>query len=263
MQNLLKTGRWFYAIGIAAIAFHQFFYADFSPLFLPAWPAWVPGVAIFSYLFSILIIALCLGLVFSKKARLIALVLSGIFLVLILFYQLPYEVFADPGNAYLSSWSFALKEMAFAGGALAIADAIPANNDRYSFVPAQVEKLIPFARIFFCITMILFGIEHFLYTQYVIPMVPAWIPWHKFWTYFAGVALICSGLCIILKILPKLTATLLGIMLFLWFILLHIPGAWAHPYTAEGNEVTAAFTALAFSGIAFVIAGSYRVGQRI
>jgi hypothetical protein len=43
-------------------------------------------------------------------------------------------------------------------------------------------------------------------------------------------------------------------MIFLWFVLLHIPRAIADPFTNNGNEVASAFDALAFSGIAFLIA---------
>jgi uncharacterized membrane protein YphA (DoxX/SURF4 family) len=103
--------------------------------------------------------------------------------------------------------------------------------------------------------MILFGIDHFLYADFVSKLVPMWIPGQLFWTYFAGVALIGSGIGIILKIKLKLVATLLGVMIFLWLIMLHIPRAIADPYGDKGNEVTSVFEALGFSGIAFVIAG--------
>ncbi|MDQ6903058.1 MAG: hypothetical protein M3139_08615, partial [Bacteroidota bacterium] len=81
-----------------------------------------------------------------------------------------------------------------------------------------------------------------------------WIPGHVFWTYFAGVALAGAGVCIALKFKLKLIGLLLGIMLFIWFVILHIPRAIADPYVDKGNEVTSVFEAFAFSGIAFVIA---------
>jgi len=43
-------------------------------------------------------------------------------------------------------------------------------------------------------------------------------------------------------------------MIFLWFILLHIPRAIADPYIEKGNEITSVFESLGFSGIAFLIA---------
>ena len=117
-----------------------------------------------------------------------------------------------------------------------------------------LEKISPYGRIMFAITMTSFGLSHFYYTKTVQDMVPEWIPSHLFWTYFAGIALMGSGIAIILNFRVQLIGNLLGIMILLWFICLHIPGALASPLTDNGNQVTSAFSALAFSGIAFVIA---------
>jgi hypothetical protein len=51
-------------------------------------------------------------------------------------------------------------------------------------------------------------------------------------------------------------ATLLGAMIFIWVIILHIPKAIAASADDAGGEITSAFLALAYCGIAFVIAGS-------
>jgi len=59
-----------------------------------------------------------------------------------------------------------------------------------------------------------------------------------------------------LKIKIGLIASLLGTMIFIWFIFLHIPRVIASPFAYMGGEVTSAFLALAYSGIAFVIAGA-------
>jgi uncharacterized membrane protein len=81
----------------------------------------------------------------------------------------------------------------------------------------------------FSIPIISFGILHFLYAKDVADYVPSWMPNHIFWTYLAGTALIGSGLAIILKIKPQLAATLLGIMIFIWFVILHIPRVIVSP----------------------------------
>ena len=62
------------------------------------------------------------------------------------------------------------------------------------------------------------------------------------------------------KIKLKVVGMLLGTMIFLWFVFLHIPRAIADPFVGKGNEVTSAFEALGFSGIAFVLA--YGVQRR-
>lgn len=112
--------------------------------------------------------------------------------------------------------------------------------------------------------MILGGIQHFLFVDFVASLVPAWIPGHVFWTYFAGVALIAGGTGLILPQTVRLAAPLAGLMMFLWVLLLHIPRAMAAAPAQSRNEWTAVFEALTMSGIAFVLAGasSRRSGRR-
>ena len=109
--------------------------------------------------------------------------------------------------------------------------------------------------------MISFGILHFLYAKDVSDYVPSWVPNRLFWTYLAGTGLLVSGLAIILKIKPRLAATLLGAMIFIWFIILHIPRVIVSPVAYMGSEVTSALIALAYCGIAFVIAGTDKKQQ--
>jgi hypothetical protein len=263
MEIIIKAGRKSYGICVAALAIQQLFYFDFRPVFLPT-SLPLPGLALWVYLLSTALIVAGIAIVFEKKGSLMALLLAALFLLLFLFGQVPHLILFNQYGNYLGTWTNALKELAFSGGALVIADSSQAEAIlNKSFFVKILEKLIPLGRIFFSITMIIFGVDHFLYVQFVAALVPAWIPGHVFWTYFAGVALISSGIAIITKIQLKLVATLLGIMIFLCFILLHIPRAIADPFGDKGNEVTSVFQALAFSGIAFIVAFTTKPSQQI
>ena len=92
--------------------------------------------------------------------------------------------------------------------------------------------------------------------------VPSWIPFHLPWLYFTGAALLGSGVAIILKIKRGLIAALLGTMIFIWFIILPMPRVIASPAVDMGDEITSAMLVLAYSGIAFVIAGSNKARQK-
>jgi hypothetical protein len=109
--------------------------------------------------------------------------------------------------------------------------------------------------------LIVFGIDHFLYAQFVATLVPEWIGGNLFWTYFAAVALIGCGVALITKIKISLVSLLMGIMIFIWFLVLHIPRAIAMP-DVDGNELTSVFQALAFSGVGFVLAYVYSNPKR-
>ena len=264
MWNLVKAGRWFFAICLIGLAGQQYYYADFRPVFVPPWPGRIPGEAILAYLFSTGLIGAALAILLEKKARTIMLILGAFFLILLLFSHIPYELIVDQASKHIGVWGNAFKELAFAGGAFAVAGSFPDDEPALQKKTALIrllELFIPLGGLFFSITMIVFGIDHFLYPDFVVALVPDWIPAHLFWTYFAAVALIGAGLAIILRIRLKLVGILLGTMIFLWFIFLHIPRAAIAPPTDNGNELTSVFEALGFSGIAFIIAHGYAIRQ--
>jgi hypothetical protein len=200
-------------------------------------------------------------------ARIKALLWGGILLLITLLFQTT-AIFNLPDHEHLFLWTDPFKELTLSGGFFVVAGSL--SSERNTSAPIKfLENLIPLGKYFLAITMVLFGIMHFVYPSFVAPLVPNWIPWHMFWTYFAAIALIAAGLGIILNVIKyfstgldmlmdkllRLSALLLGIMLFLWVIILHIPRGIADPHSGNGNEWTSVFEALAFSGIAFLLAG--------
>ena len=243
MGNLIKAGRLFFAIMIAGLAGQQLYDGYFRPVLIPTYATHFPGEIVLVYLLSAVLIVAAAGIVLNRQGRMLALGLAGLFFALLLFCHVPYEAFVDPAGKGIGGWNNALKESAMAGGAL-----IVAGSYRGGF---------GYGRIFFAVTMIVFGAEHFMYAQFVQYLVPDWIPWHLFWTYFAGVALIAAGAGFILRIQLRLAGLLLGGAIFIWFVVLHIPRAAVAPASDNGNELASVFESLGFSGIAFLIAFSY------
>ncbi len=151
----------------------------------------------------------------------------------------------------LGAWTDALKLLALSGGALIVARAFPGNANT-GFMNA-LYKTSFLGRYFFGLMLLLFGIDHFLYTEFVKTLVPAWIPGALFWTYVAGIALMGAGLSFITNIKRKPVALLAGIMLFLWLIILHIPRAVIMDTLKDPNEIVSVCECLAFSGMAFLL----------
>ena len=116
-----------------------------------------------------------------------------------------------------------------------------------------LDKLIPFGPVFLAVPMAVFGTFHFTAARFVVQVVPAWMPGHLFWVYFVGAALIAAALSIVLEKQVWLSATLLGVMLLLFVLLLHIPRLIAAP---DRFNLAVALRDLAFSGGAFAIAGA-------
>ena len=264
MEILIKTARASYGIMIAALSAQQIFYKAFRPVILPSWHLSFPGFAFFVYLVSAIFIAGGVAIVFNKKAKMVSLIFGAVFLLLFIFCQTPYELISNPYYQHLGVWASAQKELALAGGGFVVAGAFPAGKENGHKSPplmGLLEKIIPFGRIFFCITIISFGTDHFLYVKGISLLVPAWIPGPIFWTYFAGASLVCSGVAIIFRIKLRLSALLLSLMICIWLIILHIPRATADPYSLQGNEVSSVFEAFGFGGIAYLIAYGYHVGK--
>ena len=263
--KLIRAGQVFFAICLVTNGILQLYYGDFRPQILPPWPSWIPGLAICARLMGVAMVASGVAIVIQKKAREISLVWGGVLLAFIPLFQIPYMLFVSPHSNRLGSWADTFNTLALSGIAFIVAGSFSEVNEKDEHKSAllrPLERLIPFGRIFLCTTIVAFGICHFLYSAYIDTLVPPWIPWHRFWTYFAGTCLIGSGTAIILKIKLKLMAKLLGTMIFLWVVMLHIPRAVADPHSGEGNEIESAARALAESGAAFLVACAARAREK-
>jgi len=260
MERYSKLWRAFFALSLIAIAVQQLVDGGFKPVILPPSPVWLTGYTACSWLVSIVLILACLAIILNIEAHLVSVYLGTLLLLFFIIFHLPYQLL--PHIRFFGSWGNAFKIMAYAGGAFVVAKSVAQTPGHVSAVNTWLEKLVPSGRCLFSVTMVAFGLMHFIYPTFVAMLVPAWVPWHLFWTYFAGAALIASGVAIIFNIQLRLAATLLGVMIFIWLIVLHIPRAVAYPHVDNGNELTSVFEALGFSGIAFLIAANSKSNQK-
>jgi uncharacterized membrane protein len=252
MENLSNIGRIFFGIAIAIMGFLTIYYRDFPYMLIPPNHSWIPGLALLAYISGALLILAGVCIVFEKKIRPASLLLGGVLLLIFCFYFIPYQIMASPNYMHFGDWENAAKELALASGAFVIAGCFAKKNEGPLF--SFLTKLIPLGAILFSLTIISFSVDHFLYANEAADYVPSWVPYHVFTLYFTGAALLGSGLAIILKIKPVLATTLLGAMIFTWFIILHVPRIIVSPVAYMGGEVASACLALAYCGIAFVLA---------
>ena len=115
----------------------------------------------------------------------------------------------------------------------------------------QVDSVRP---LFYAAPLAAFGTEHFTLAQAVASIVPRWIPWHQFWTYFVGACFIAAGFSLVTKIQARLAASLLGLTFFLFVVLMDVPGWLQNP--RDRFAPTLALRELAFSGGALALAAS-------
>jgi uncharacterized membrane protein len=264
MGNLARIARICFAICIAGLGAQQTYDGQFRPVLIPAFNTHFSGETALVYFLGVILILTAIAIILDKQGANACLFLGLVFLANLLFCHIPYEGWIDPaGRQSIGAWNNAFKEAALAGSAFVVAGSLTHVVPAGEIAAVTTPTLLPLlGGVLFSIMIVVFGIEHFLYSQFVQTLVPDWIPGHLFWTYFAGVALIGGGSAILFQTQSRLAAMLLGIMIFAWTILLHIPRAAVAPATDKGNELTSVFEALGFSGIAVLIALGYKPRAR-
>jgi len=234
-----KLGRCFLGAAAAASGVLQLLTGDFVRL-MPKWPDWAPGHAAWAYLTGLVLVVAGLAILSGRRATAAAAVLGAMLVLVLLCWHLPQSL-AVPGmeRPWLRGfmWTNPLKTLALAGGA-----ALAGGRFRNA------------APVLLALFLVVCGLQHFVYSEFVVTLVPSWIPGRRFWTYFTGLALIAGGSGLLVPRTVRLAATLSALMIFLWVLMLHVPRAVTGPERA--NEAAGAMEALALSGVALLVAAS-------
>jgi uncharacterized membrane protein YphA (DoxX/SURF4 family) len=250
----ISVGRLFFAIGLIAWGIQHLVAGDFVTRVVPSWPAWLPARTMSAYLVGAALIAAGAAIALDVKGRAAALAFSLFALVSFVLLHVP---LAAKDSLIGGRWTGAGKALVMCGGASCIALSLSEGQrddpgGRWASASVR-DSVILWGRVSLGAFMILCGIQHFKFAQFVATLVPAWIPGAMFWTYFAGVALIAGGIGIIVPRVTRLAAILSGAMIFSWVFLVHIPLVVKNPQST--TDVAAVFEALAFSGVAFLLVG--------
>ena len=145
-----------------------------------------------------------------KRARLGAILIAAVYLASVLLTHLP-------NLAWISDIS--QRTVLFEPLTIGCAALILAGFDRTATV----------ARILIGLSMIVFGIDHFEILQFIANLIPKWMPGAYFLAAFTGAAFIAAGACIVIRWQMPLAAGMLGLMFFLWVVLLHGPRVAGNP----------------------------------
>jgi uncharacterized membrane protein YphA (DoxX/SURF4 family) len=109
------------------------------------------------------------------------------------------------------------------------------------------------SRILFGIPWIIFAIQHFMYSEFVATLVPAYMPARIFWAYLAGIAMMAAGISLITGVLARTAALLLGIMLSIFILQLHTSILGSS--TATTQNWTRAVQDISLAGAAYMLTG--------
>lgn len=239
-----SLGRSFLGAATMASGVLQLVIGDFVRL-VPKAPGAVPPRPLWAYLVGVVLVAIGAAILSGRMARAATAVLGVMLLVLVFLVYLP-QIGAHPeiDRPWLRGfmWTNPLKSLALFGGAALVFD-------------WRHPRLQSLGAVLLAAFLIVCGIQHFVYREFVTAMVPSWVPpGQRFWTYFTGVALMAGGVGLLVPVTARLAAASSAVMIFLWVLLLHIPLALAGPKHAF--ETAGIFEALALSGVALLVAGT-------
>jgi uncharacterized membrane protein len=142
--------------------------------------------------------------------------------------------------------------MCAAGVILIAVGVLAAKNDVAQ--ARGLDKVVALGYLCFAAPLAVFGAEHFSAAQGIAQGVPKFMPWHLFWAYFVGCALIAASLSITTKILVQWSGLLFGCMMFLFVAMMDIPGTLADIH----NRIswTLLFRELSFGSGGWILAGA-------
>jgi uncharacterized membrane protein len=148
--------------------------------------------------------------------------------------------------------------MCSAGVALFLIGIWAAKND---IAEAQgLDKIVALSNLCFAVPLAVFGALHLFGPQFVLAIVPRYMPWRLFWVYFIGGALIAASLSIATKIGVRWSGLLFGTMMFLFVAMIHFPGALRQPH----NRIiwTIVLREMSFGGGGWILAAMAKDGWR-
>jgi uncharacterized membrane protein len=123
-----------------------------------------------------------------------------------------------------------------------------------------LDKIVALSNLCFAIPLAVFGALHLSGVEFVLPIVPPYMPWRLFVAYFVGCALLAASLSIATKIQVRWSGLLFGIMMFLFVAMLMIPGAIASH--RDRIAWTIVFRESSFGGGGWLLAGNASNGWR-
>ncbi len=119
-----------------------------------------------------------------------------------------------------------------------------------------LDRIVLLGPMLMAFAVAVFGADHFVAAPFVAKGVPSWIPGHLFWAYFVGFALIAAALSLAAKVQPRLSAALLGIMIFIFVLTIHIPSCFATPYDKTRLTIVLRDSTLSVAALAFAASRS-------
>ena len=252
-DRLITLGCIFVAVPLAVFAPEHFHGPEFVQNMVPSW---MPAHLFWTYFVGCALLAAATSLTVRKFVRLSSTLLGLMFFLFVCMIYLPYAL-GHPKDRF--AWTYALRDLSFAGGAWALA-----GLHSCTLSPQQSKWMILFGRVVIAIAALFFALEHFLHPEFapgvpLEPMTPSWVPFPSAWGYLAGTILLAAGIGLALNKKSRIAAASIGALmtaLTLSLYLLTLILAHGGPTTAINEALNNAADTLLFAGAALALASA-------
>jgi uncharacterized membrane protein len=210
---------WLGVLGFAKGAFTQVW----QPV-----PGWVPAREALAYLCAFISLASGIGLLWRRTAPVVSRVLFLSLLIWMLVLRLPNLFFETP--VVLVAWTAGATGVVLAAAwVLYVVFASDRDRNLLGFVADGHGTRI--AQALYGVSLIPFGLSHFVYLDATTVLIPDWLPWHAAWAYGTGVTFILAGLAIAVGVYSRLAATLSTLQIALFSVIVWVPRVLAGSLT--------------------------------
>jgi uncharacterized membrane protein len=250
--TLASAGHAAFAAIMIALGIMGLVSGDFVQIWQPV-PNWVPARGVLAYLCAVISLGSGIGLLWRRSAPVASSVLFAALLVWLLALRLPNLFYQKP--LVLVAWSFGSTAVMVAG-AWVLYSWFAGERDRQGLGFVTDARGLRIARLLYGLSLIPFGLAHFMYLNATTVLIPNWLPWHVAWAYLTGAAFIAAGLAVSVGVVPRLAATLSTLQLGLFGLIVWVPRVVA----GNVNEFQRGefITTCALTAGAWVVADSYR-----
>jgi len=173
-----------------------------------------------------------------------AAVLTALLLARALIVYVP-GIFVHPHKPY--DWTSGFELLAMTGACVTLPTIVETPHWNNPSLRAAGKA----GRIVFAAALIVFGVQHFIYANFIATLILSWIPGKLFWAIFVGVAFVAAAVSIVAQKIFRLATFLLGTMFLLWVLILQLPRVAGA--LRNGNEWTSALVALTMCGVSWTL----------
>jgi len=229
---------------------------DFAQIWQPV-PNWVPTRTALAYLTAMISLGSGIGLLLRRTAPWASRVVFVSLLVWLLYLRLPNLFYQHP--LVLVAWSFGATAVMVAG-AWVLYSWFAGERERQRLGFLTNASGLRAARVLYGVSLIPFGLAHFMYVDATAPLIPNWLPWHVGLAYLTGAAFIAAGIAVSVGVVAPLAAALSTMQMGLFGLVVWVPRVVAG--TVSDFQRGEFITTCALTAGAWVVADSYRASVR-